>query len=252
VSSALQSLFLDGTMALAGSVEGLLQKRYFDGAVADALNWNLVDPMSAIASATLSLFNHLRVDSGGFCRNNDELSSYDSNEWIFIDLRVQAALRRAGRAGEADRYVGNIVNKAAANFYLLPELYNDAPADGPIGNYAGAIPMVGFGHGAYLLAMLDRGGAWEASDCGDGAKTTGPRYACPSSVGDAGFTNDLASAPADDGGAADMASRSTLPKRSGGCACTLGADRVSPGTWPLFALPWIFFGVRLCSPSRCR
>ena len=156
-------------MALGGSIEGLSAQKYYDGSVAEAFDWNLLaDFGGSIATATLSLFNHLRVDSGGFKRNNDGLSSYDNNEWILVDLRIANALRRAGDTTDADGYLGQVVDKAAVNFFLLPELYNDTAADGAIGKYFGSIPMVGYGAGAYLMTILDRSGQWEPNDCGDG------------------------------------------------------------------------------------
>ena len=54
------------------------------------------------AKATLGLLGKLKVDSGGFKRNDDGLSSYDNNEWILVDLRIANALRRAGRGSDAD------------------------------------------------------------------------------------------------------------------------------------------------------
>ena len=126
VNAAFQSAFIDPQMALGGSIEGLSAQKYYDGSVAEAFDWNLLaDFGGPVATATLSLFNHLRVDSGGFKRNNDGQSSYDNNEWILVDLRISNALRRAGKTAEADGYLGQLVNKAAANFFLLPELYND-------------------------------------------------------------------------------------------------------------------------------
>ena len=70
------------------------------------------------------------VDSGGYKRNDDGLCSYDNNEWILVDLRIANALRRAGRGDEADGIVAHVVSKAAANFYLVPELYNDTSRRG--------------------------------------------------------------------------------------------------------------------------
>src|SRR5207253_2648038 len=85
----------------------------------------------------------LHDGAGGFKRNDDGQSSYDNNEWSMVDYRAADALRRAGRSADADALVNGIVDKASANFYLLPELYNAVQADGQIGKYTGAIPMVG-------------------------------------------------------------------------------------------------------------
>src|SRR5207249_1244616 len=49
---------------------------------------------------------------------------------------------------------------------LLPELYNATSSAGQIGAYAGSIPMVGYGAGAFEMTLLDRAGMFEPSDCG--------------------------------------------------------------------------------------
>jgi GH15 family glucan-1,4-alpha-glucosidase len=173
------SAFVDPQGALGGSLEGLQQGVYFDGSVAEAFTWNILpDFTGANATATLNMFDNLKVGSGGFKRNNDGLSSYDDNEWILVDFRISEALRRNGRGTDADGYIAQIIQKAAANFYLLPELYNAVPSDGPIGNYTGSIPMVGYGGGAYIITMLDRSGLIEPNDCGDGNGVTLPSLTC--------------------------------------------------------------------------
>jgi MYXO-CTERM domain-containing protein len=91
---------------------------------------------------------------------------------------------------DADGLTGPIIQKAAVNFYLLPELYNSVQADGQIGKYTGSIPMVGYGGGAYVLTMLDRAGTVEPNDCGDGMGATLPPFSCSGGTGplpDGGF-----------------------------------------------------------------
>lgn len=173
------NVFVDPRGALAGSLEGLSNNKYYDGAVAEAFTWNILpDFKGETAKATLDMFGNLRVDSGGFKRNNDGLSSYDNNEWILVDLRIADSLRRFGRTQEADAIVAMLVSKAASNFYLLPELFNAVSQDGPIGKYTGSIPMVGYGGGAYILTVMDRAGLVEPNDCGDGAGHSLPKVNC--------------------------------------------------------------------------
>ena len=261
VNAAFQATFLDAQMALAGSTEGLSQQKYYDGSVAEAFDWNLLaDFAGPVATATLSLFTHLRVDSGGFKRNNDGLSSYDNNEWILVDLRISDALRRAGRTMEADGYLGQIVQKAAANFFLLPELYNDTSTDGQIGKYFGSIPMVGYGAGAYIMTVLDRAGQFEPNDCGDGNSKMGAAFTCPGGnvgTGGDGGTGGGGSGGSGGGGSGggsdpDGGSGSDVPYRAA-CLCDFGGGRgPSRGTMTLLALPWLFVVVRLCHKARCR
>jgi len=245
VNTALQSAFIDQQMALGGSIEGLSAQKYYDGSVAEAFDWNLIDISSPIATATLALFNHLRVDSGGFKRNDDGLSSYDNNEWILVDLRISNALRRAGKTTDADGYLGQIVAKAAVNFYLLPELYNDTAADGQIGKYFGSIPMVGYGAGAYLMTILDRSGQWEPNDCGDGSSKEGAAFSCSGQAGGGDGGVGGGGSGGTGGGNGDGGIAANVPYRAA-CLCDLGArGGASAGTLLLFALPWLLLALRL-------
>jgi GH15 family glucan-1,4-alpha-glucosidase len=257
VNSAFQSAFVDPQMALGGSIEGISQQKYYDGSIAEAFTWNLLaDFKGALATATLSVFNHLRVDSGGFKRNNDGLSSYDNNEWILVDLRISDALRRAGKATEADQYLGQIVQKATVNFFLLPELYNDTAADGQIGKYFGSIPMVGYGAGAYMITVMDRAGVWEPNDCGDGASKTGPAWTCAGQTGGGGSGGTGGGGSGGTGGGDSDGGvgggGGDVPYRAA-CLCDVGGRRgPSRGTVTLLALPWLFVALRLCQKARCK
>jgi hypothetical protein len=222
--------FVDSNGALGGSLEGLQSGTYTDAAVVEVFNWGLLtDYAGATATATLDLLGHLRVDSGGYKRNDDNQSSYDNNEWILIDLRMADALRRAGQADVADGVLAQVVQKAAANFYLLPELFNAVPADGAIGKYTGSIPMVGYGGGAWVLTMLDRAGLFEPGDCGNSVLTDGGVLAL------------------DDGGAegAGGPGANSGPPYVPACPCALGAAPLPTGTALLVALPWLAALVRL-------
>lgn len=186
VKAGFFSSFVDQNGALGGSLEGIAANQYYDGAVAAAFTWNiLTDFTGQTANATLDVLGQLKVASGGFKRNNDGLSSYDNNEWILVDLMISNALRRNGRGAEADSYIKLVVDQAAANYYLLPELYNAVPQDGAIGKYTGSIPMVGYGGGAYIMTMLDRAGIIEGNDCGDGNGVTQPSVLCGGGSGSA-------------------------------------------------------------------
>jgi hypothetical protein len=245
--------FIDPQGALAGSIEGLSQGKYVDGAVAEAFNWNILQDWTGdTAKATLNLLGKLKVDSGGFKRNDDGLSSYDNNEWILVDLRIANALRRAGRGSEGDAIVAHVVSKAAANFYLVPELYNDTAGAGATGDYTGSIPMVGYGGGAFAITMLDRSGITEPNDCGDGKGAALPKVTCsaistnptggPGSGADGG-------AGSDPNGAVPDGSKVPFAPA---CLCVLGPDRAIPpwGVALFLSVPALLFARRVLRRRR--
>jgi GH15 family glucan-1,4-alpha-glucosidase len=229
--------FADPQGALAGSLEELSTGRYLDGAVVEAFTWNILpDFKNDTAKATLDSLEKLRVDSGGYKRNDDGKDSYDNNEWILIDFRMADANRRAGRAQVADAIVAMVVKKAAANFYLLPELYNAVAADGQVGKYTGSIPMVGYGGGAYVLTMLDRSGLIEPNDCGDGKGATLPTLTCSGVSTNPGGPG----GPGADGGPTDPSGAPGADQVPyvAACLCKTQSDRHLPsGAVAIFALP---------------
>lgn len=219
--------FLDRDGAIAGSIEELAQNQYLDGAVVEAFTWNVLrdaEYLGRTGKATLDVLGRLRVESGGFKRNDDGKSSYDNNEWILIDMRIADALWRAGREGEAAGIMKMLIDKASANYNLLPELYNAVRADGAVGKYAGSIPMVGYGGGAYVLTMLDRSGLIEPNDCGDGMgnKSSGRALKC----------SDEPVTPTNPG-SPNTPSADEIPFENA-CLCGIGARHGSPS-------PWVFF-----------
>jgi hypothetical protein len=217
------STFPDPQGALAGSLEGLSSGKYHDGAVAEAFTWNILPKFDDDkAKATLDALEKLRVKSGGYCRNDDGQSSYDNNEWILVDMRIANSLRRAGKGAEADGIMATLVTKAKDNFYILPELYNDTPSDGQIGNYTGSIPMVGYGGGAFIITMLDRSGIIEPNDCGDGKGVTLPKVDC-STISTQPGNGGPGGPGGGDGGADGVPDASQIPFVNA-CLCKLGPD----------------------------
>jgi GH15 family glucan-1,4-alpha-glucosidase len=211
--------FLDQLGAIAGNFEAIQSGNYADGAVAEAFTWNILDDFAGqTAGVTIDLLNTLKVSSGGWKRNNEGKSSYDNNEWILVDLRILDSLRRNGQKDVADSYLAVITDKAAANYYLLPELYNAVAADAEIGRYWGEIPMVGYGAGAYILTIMDRAGLIEPNDCGDGPGHTLPPETCgnihvdPPDGGSGGNANQ---------GGAGPASYADVPYGEWACICQL-------------------------------
>ncbi len=152
--------------ALAGNVEELpFETYYLDAAALEAVNLGVVPPGAVEAFGTAdALEASLRVGahSPGYKRNDDP-TWYDRQEWVFIDLRVASALHRMGQHGRARTLLDWITAVGSANAGVIPELLSDGvwepgteDALGDPGGLAqGAWPMVGFGAGAYVLALTE-------------------------------------------------------------------------------------------------
>ncbi|MBK8170666.1 MAG: hypothetical protein IPK60_10050 [Sandaracinaceae bacterium] len=137
----------DSRGALGQSVEDLLAGHgYIDAAAIEALNFGLIDPDGRAARATFAaIHGNLRVASGyGFMRNDDG-GAYDSQEWVFVDLRLLAAPIDSA-FDDRGTLRDFVIGQAVQNDNLFAELH-----DARTGDYTGSIPMVGFGAGAYVL-----------------------------------------------------------------------------------------------------
>lgn len=120
---------------------------YLDGSVVEAVNLGLASNDEAWVTPTMAAIKRsLSVHPDrGYCRNN-EPGEYNEQEWVFIDLRLAEALVRLGSYEEAGRLLRWVLSQTAANDWLFAELYRRRD-----GSYDGAVPMCGFGAGAFLL-----------------------------------------------------------------------------------------------------
>ena len=98
---------------------------------------------------------------------------YENQEWVFINLRMACAFNRYGKPEVARQIINRMTRLAAQNNHQLPEMltyinlwkkpvatYNDSEAwcyciRDKNGQYAGAIPMAGYGAGAYIIALFE-------------------------------------------------------------------------------------------------
>jgi len=151
-----------------GKLHGTLEpgvKNDIDGALIPIINFGIVrDPK--IIGDTVDRMELLKVASGGYRRVRGTYTDpkifeywYEQEEFLFVDFQLAELLRRLGREGEADAMLQRIVGKSAADHNIIPEMYVAVPCalfPGRIGDPTGAIPMVGYGPGAYVLHLLDR------------------------------------------------------------------------------------------------
>lgn len=228
----------DGSGALASNREELVAgEGYFDAAVLDALALGLFDPAGRIARATTAAMDaQLRVSAGpGWSRNDDRRdhagrtdlspwgSEYDSAEWVITDLRGSVALRAQGNTAKADQLLAWVTAHAAANAGIVPETFDEAS-----GAWKFNAPMVGFGAGAYALALAQRAAGTTDPACGaffaEGASDAGVPDAGTADAGapDAGRP-DSGVTPTSDAGQTIDGGTGTTPTPKG-CGCASGVD----------------------------
>jgi len=152
---AIMTNLINGRMELIGAAG---YPDYLDGAMAEAIGMGLVHPGGTVAGATLDAFRDrlwIAATNHGYQRLTGRplvpADWYDEQEWVFIDMRIAEALRQAGRTDEAEALIAWVTAQALENFNVIPELFDEVSA-----NYEGAYPMMGFGAGAYILALFGR------------------------------------------------------------------------------------------------
>ncbi len=159
-----------GLPALAGNLEEIPYPVYYlDVSVIEAVNFGVVPPGDPLAFGTLAAFDAylaMGPHSPGF-RRTDDGTWYDAQEWVVVDLRLASALTRMGQLGRARTLLDWVTGQAHANGLIIGELLSDGvyqpgsederwqPGTDAGGDYQGAIPMCGFGPGAWILAVSD-------------------------------------------------------------------------------------------------
>lgn len=152
-----------------GKLHGTLEegvKNDIDGALLSVINFGIVtDP--AILRDTVERMELLKVRSGGYRRVRSILTDpsifeywYERQEFLFVDFNLAEVYRRLGRNDEANSILQRIVEKSATDHNVIPEMYvaeNCKLFPGEVGAPTGAIPMVGYGAGAYILQVLQQG-----------------------------------------------------------------------------------------------
>lgn len=151
-----------------GRLHGTLEegvKNDIDGALIPIINFGIVrDP--GVIRDTLDRMELLKLVSGGYRRVRSTYTDprifeywYERQEFLFVDLALAELDRRVGRRAVADAMLSRIVAKSAADHDMIPEMYVALPCQlfpGKIGDPTGALPMVGYGAGAYVLHLLER------------------------------------------------------------------------------------------------
>lgn len=151
-----------------GELHGTLEegeKNDIDGALIPIINFGVVEDPGVIRN-TVDRMRLLKVASGGYRRVRSTYTDpkifeywYERQEFLFVDFGLAELYRRLGRRVEAEAMLSRIVDKAASDHDIVPEMYVALPCQlfpGKIGDPTGALPMVGYGAGTYVLHLLER------------------------------------------------------------------------------------------------
>jgi GH15 family glucan-1,4-alpha-glucosidase len=151
-----------------GVLRGTLEpgeKNDIDGALLAIINFGVVSD-AALIENTVRRMELLKVASGGYRRVRSNYTDpaifeywYEREEFLFVDFSLAEVLRRQGRQAEADAMLRRIVAKAVEDNNIIPEMYVALPCKlfpGKIGDATGALPMVGYGAGEFILQVMER------------------------------------------------------------------------------------------------
>lgn len=151
-----------------GKLRGTLEegvKNDIDGALLPVINFGLVGD-SQVIHDVVQRMELLKVASGGYRRVRGTYTDpkifeywYEQQEFLFVDFSFAELYRRLGLNADADAMLSRIVDKAAADHNIIPEMYVAVPCElfpGRIGDPTGAMPMVGYGAGTFVLHLLER------------------------------------------------------------------------------------------------
>ena len=216
----------DGT--LAQSHEDLQNgSGFLDAAAIEAAGFGLVDPKGRATQATLTGMKAKLVPASGrgFMRNDDG-GWYDSQEWVFVDLRAANVMRLAADAGAPD-LLGWVTAQGTENYAMISELHDATTAD-----YAGEMPMVGFGAGSYALALIDRAGNATPMPCGEYASEAGSDAGVGGSAGSSGSGGTSGSGGSGaSGGASGSGGAPPKSEDDGSCGCRTAPGGAGPLAW---------------------
>ena len=146
---------------------------YWDAGTFESFANGLLTDKQMFASHLSAYNKTLRIEGerDGYIRlrSNDP---YENQEWGFINLRIALAHVLNGNKPAAAKMIGYVTRQAVNNFHTIPEMYSNAGQMKLVnknfyqsetwcncirftdGAYIGTIPMVGYGSGAYLIALL--------------------------------------------------------------------------------------------------
>ncbi len=152
----------------AGKLRGALEpgiKNEVDGAALAAITSGLVTNTDTIKSAVADM-QRLKMPSGGYRRVTSIVKDpkifeywYERQEFLFIDFLMAEIYTQLGLPDKAAELINPVLSRAAKDNYFIPEMFVSEVNyrfTGAVGSPTGAVPMVGYGAGVFILYALDR------------------------------------------------------------------------------------------------
>ena len=152
ITKGIKNNLMVGEKYLKGNAEGKVNSEYefYDTGIIEAFGLGVLADKKLFDSNMNEYDKKNRIaPDRGFSRVNG-VDSYDVNEWIMIDLRTSSSYSKFGEKEKAKSLIDWVTAQANYNFNLISELYDINKA-----TYDGAVPMVGFGAGAYIKTLND-------------------------------------------------------------------------------------------------
>jgi GH15 family glucan-1,4-alpha-glucosidase len=123
---------------------------YYDGGTFELFALGLIKEKPVFLSHMQEYDKILRADGNpgrGYVRFHTP-DAYENQEWPVASLRVALSQKRFGNDAESKKLIDRVTAFTSRNFNLIPEMFTLKEEA-----YDGAIPMVGYGAGAYILAI---------------------------------------------------------------------------------------------------
>lgn len=170
----LTNMLCDGRYIKGNSNDKLkTDHEYYDSGVYEIFANGLITDKNLFSSHMAEYDKVLRLngDRPAYIRLNSN-DPYESQEWVFINLRIALAHLLFGEKEKAAPLLSYITEQASANNNTIPEMIsNKAQLDKVTDNFKsfdvwcnclrdkgeqfiGTIPMIGYGSGAYILSLL--------------------------------------------------------------------------------------------------
>lgn len=154
-----------------GKLRGALEpgiKNEVDGAMLSAINWEIVKDPAVVASAVTAMDKLKMPSSGGYRRVTSIIEDpaifeywYERQEFLFINFSLAEVYLRMNpqQAEKSAQLLRTMVERSAKDNFIVPEMYvseKNYRFTGDIGEPTGALPMVGYGAGAYIVFLCHR------------------------------------------------------------------------------------------------